>query len=174
MYYKWAGAVLIVTATALWGNQQAAQMQRRVKQLEEFRLAMRLLMAEIGYTATPLPRALEHVQNRLGDERVKQFFMEIVRQLERPEVGDASLAWLRAVEVSRRQLCLRADDWPLIMRAAVGLGALGRESQLKQLEAAEIQLASHNARVEANCVRSERMWRYLGVLGGAALVIVLL
>ncbi|GFP43103.1 hypothetical protein HKBW3C_02234 [Candidatus Hakubella thermalkaliphila] len=31
MYFKWAGAVLIVMATALWGNQQAAQMQRRVK-----------------------------------------------------------------------------------------------------------------------------------------------
>lgn len=174
MCFKWAGAVLIVMATALWGNQQAVQMQRRVKQLEEFRLAMRLLMAEIGYTVTPLPRALEHVQNRLGDERVKQFFVEIVRQLGRPEVGDASLAWLRASEASRGQLSLRADDWPLIMRAAAGLGGLGRESQLKQLEAVEIQLASHTASVAANCARSERMWRYLGVLGGAALVIILL
>ncbi|MBS3887162.1 MAG: stage III sporulation protein AB [Dethiobacter sp.] len=174
MWFKWAGAVLIVLATSLWGNQQAAKMRRRVRQLEEFRLALRLLMAEIGYTATPLPRALEYVQGCLGDERVKQFFAEIVLQLGRPEVGDASQAWLRAVEVCRGQLSLRADDWPLIIRAAAGLGGLGRESQLKQLEAAESQLAGHTARVAENCVRSERMWRYLGVLGGAALVIVLL
>ncbi|MBS4007818.1 MAG: stage III sporulation protein AB [Clostridium sp.] len=174
MCFKWAGAVLIVLATALLGNQKAIQMKQRVKQLEEFRLAMRLLMAEIGYTATPLPRALEYVQNRLADERVKQFFAEIVRQLGRPEVGDASLAWLRAIETFRGQLALRTDDWPLIKRAAAGLGGLGRESQLKQLEAVEIQLASHNSMVAANCVRSERMWRYLGMLGGAALVIILL
>ncbi|MBT9168911.1 MAG: Stage III sporulation protein AE [Syntrophomonadaceae bacterium] len=61
MYFKWAGAVLIVMATALWGNQQAAQMQRRVKQLEEFRLAMRLLMAEIGYTAAALTQAIVYL-----------------------------------------------------------------------------------------------------------------
>jgi len=174
MWYKWTGATLIVIAAALWGNMQAGQMQRRVKQMEEFRLALRLLMAEIGYTATPLPRALEHVQDRLGDERVKTFFAEIVRQLGRPDVGDASLAWLRASEVCRRQLSLRAEDWPLIIRAAAGLGGLGRESQLKQLEAVEIQLAGHTARAAANCARSEKMWRYLGVLGGAALVIILL
>lgn len=174
MWFKWAGAILIVIAAALCGNLQAAQMQRRVKQLEEFRLAMRLLMAEIGYTATPLPRALEHVQERLNDERVKKFFTEIVLQLGRPEVRDASLAWQRAAEVCRGQLSLQAEDWPLIMRAAAGLGALGRESQLKQLEAVESQLADHTARAAASSAGSEKMWRYLGVLGGAALVIILL
>lgn len=80
MWFKWAGAILIVIAAALCGNLRAAQMQRRVKQLEEFRLAMRLLMAEIGYTATPLPRALEHVQERLNDERVKREIKETTEQ----------------------------------------------------------------------------------------------
>lgn len=174
MWVKWTGALLIVAASVLWGNRQAAQLRRRLRQLEEFRLAMRLLTAEIGYTATPLPRALEHVRGRLRDEQVQHFLTEISREMSDPGVADASVAWVRAAGTCKGRMALESGDWPVILRAAAGLGSLGRESQMKQLEATEMQLAAHAAEAASQCERGERMWRYLGVMGGAAVVIVLL
>jgi stage III sporulation protein AB len=174
MLYKWAGALLILAAATIWGNQQAAWLRRRVRQLEDFRLALRLLSAEIGYTATPLPRALETVAGRLRDPQVRQFFREAGERLRHPETGDASVAWLEAARSLQGQMALEKEDWPVLMRAAAGLGGLGRENQIQQLEAAEAQLASHTAEAAGHCQSGERMWRYLGVMGGVALVILLL
>ena len=58
--------------------------------------------------------------------------------------------------------------------AAAGLGGLGRDDQLKQLAATEALLAAHAAEAAANFTGSEKMWRYLGVLSGMAVVILLL
>ena len=174
MWVKWLGAALIVTAAIVWGNQQAAKLRYRVKQLEEFRLALRLLIAEIGYTATPLPRALEHVRNRLRDHQVQMFLLETCDLLGEPDVPDASAAWTMAAGRMKNSMYLLPEDWPVLLRAAAGLGGLGRESQIQQLEAAETQLASHVMAAAARCEQGEKMWRYLGVMGGTALVILLL
>jgi stage III sporulation protein AB len=174
MLLKIVGGFLIVGTATVWGNQKAALLRRRVRQLEEFRLGLRLLTAEIGYTATPLPRALEEVRGRLREGQVQRFFAETGRLLRSPEVSDASVAWMEAGRMMRGQMALAAEDWPVLMRAAAGLGGLGRENQIKQLEAAEAQLASHTASAIGCCESGERMWRYLGVMGGVALVILLL
>ncbi|MCW3490280.1 hypothetical protein [Dethiobacter alkaliphilus] len=174
MLVKWLGALLILAAAAAWGNLQAAQLRRRVKELEEFRLGMRLLAAEIGYTSTPLPRALEHVQERLPGGGVSVFFTRAGELLRNPEVADANAAWSRAADEVKEELALTREDWPVLLRAGAGLGSMGRENQIKQLEAAEVQLASHAATAAARCESGEKMWRYLGVMGGLAVVILLL
>ncbi|MDW7651447.1 MAG: stage III sporulation protein AB [Bacillota bacterium] len=174
VWVKWLGALLIIGAATAWGNQQAERMKRRVRELEEFRLALRLLTAEIGYTATPLPRALALVQNRLHGRPVRTFFSEACARLREPDVTDAADAWREAAASVRVQSALTGEDWPVLLRAAAGLGGLGRENQLQQLAAAEAQLAAHAASAAAQCESGERMWRYLGVMGGIAVVILLL
>lgn len=174
MWAKWLGAFMILAAAATWGNEQAAVMRRRVKELEDFRLGLRLLSAEIGYTSTPLPRALENVHHRLSKTTVRNFFSETGRLLKEPEVGDATAAWSGAMDRVKHQLTLTQEDWPVLMRAGAGLGNMGRDHQIQQLEAAQMQLASHAATAAARCEGGEKMWRYLGVMGGLAVVILLL
>lgn len=174
IWVKWLGAGLIVAATSVWGNQQAARLRRRVRELEEFRLVLRLLGAEIGYTATPLPRAMEHVGSRLSSTHVRAFLAEVCRLLREPDVSDATAAWQQAAGIVRERLALTTEDWPVLMRAAAGLGGLGRDHQIQQLAAAETQLAAHTASALAQCESGERMWRYLGMMSGVAVVILLL
>ncbi|NLZ92598.1 MAG: hypothetical protein GX922_01070 [Firmicutes bacterium] len=174
MWIKWLGAVLIVTATMIWGNFQAEKLRARTRQLEEFRLALRLLAAEIGYTATPLPRALAQVAERLTQREVRNFFTLTCQELQQSTSIDAATAWLKAARLIRHRLNLTPRDWTILSRGAAGLGTLGREDQLKQLAAAEAQLASHAADAAENCANGEKMWRYLGVLSGMAVVILLL
>lgn len=175
MWFKVTGALLILTAAASWGNQQAARLRRRQKELDEFRLALRLLRAEIGYTSTPLPRALECVAERLRLSRVALFFSGVEQALrDTAHPADATAAWYEAIVCARERLELTAQDWSVLRRAAAGLGGLGREDQVLQLEAAEQQLAAHAAEAAERCAGGEKMWRYLGVMGGLALVILLL
>jgi stage III sporulation protein AB len=170
---KWIGALFILLAAATLGNRQAARQRRRVSELEEFRLALRLLSAEVGYTATPLPRALKEVVPRLGQEEVRNFFREAVGRL--AEGGEnAGGAWTYATEKSRRSLALEGADLAAVLRAAAGLGGLGRVEQVKQLEAAEAELAKLAAEAAEGLAGREKMWRYLGVLGGITVVILLL
>ncbi|NLZ38864.1 MAG: hypothetical protein GX893_04570 [Firmicutes bacterium] len=174
MWIKWLGAALIITASMIWGNFQAEKLRERTRQLEEFRLALRLLAAEIGYTATPLPRALSLVAERLTLREVQNFFSLIGQELQQSTGIDAATAWLKAAQTARHYLYLTPRDWTVLSRAAAGLGTLGREDQLKQLAAAEAQLASHAADAAEKCASGEKMWRYLGALCGMAVVILLL
>ncbi|HZK25849.1 MAG TPA: stage III sporulation protein AB [Oscillospiraceae bacterium] len=174
MWIKWLGAVLILAAALMWGNLQAAKLRARVRELEEFRLALRLLAAEIGYTATPLPRALEQVGKRLGNQGVQAFLAAVRQQLQDPQTADASTAWLAAVHSVKPLLCLTPEDWAVVARASAGLGGLGRDDQLKQLAAAETQLAAQAVEAAALCASNEKMWRYLGALSGLTVVILLL
>ena len=54
------------------------------------------------------------------------------------------------------------------------MGTLGREDQVRQLELADTQLSHLTAEAAQASFRGEKMWRYLGVFGGLAIVILLL
>lgn len=175
MWVKWLGALMILSAALAWGNQQAVRLQRRLAEIEEFRTALRLLVAEIGYTATPLPRALDHVISRLRRRQVCAFFKQVRNSLDGSKhVTGAAAAWAEAAAVCRAEMDLCSQDWDVLLRAAAGLGGLGRENQVKQLELAEEQLAQLAAEAAASCRNGEKMWRYLGAMGGLAIVILLL
>ena len=174
MFVKCIGALCILSASMWWSNLQIAKLKARVQQLEAFRLGVRLLAAEVGYTATPLPRALGQVAKQTEAEGVSAFFHVVSHNLQEEKFSDAAAAWLAAVETMRGRLQLEAKDWMVLSRAAAGLGGLGRDDQLKQLAATEALLAAHAAEAAANFTGSEKMWRYLGVLSGMAVVILLL
>ncbi len=172
MPVKWLGAIFIIFAAYSLGNRQALLLRRRVAELEEFRLALRLLMAEIGYTATPLPRALDILAARLRRKEVAAFFRAVKSRL--GSGHDASLAWQQAAEAVRGELALTDVDVAVLLRAGAGLGGLGRENQVKQLELVDAQLAQLSEEARSGCGDREKMCRYLGVLGGIAIVILLL
>jgi len=175
MWERWAGVLLVFVASLSFGELKAAQTRRRVAELEDFCLALRLLSAEIGYTSTPLPRALVQVAGRLQRKTVQDYFL-LAGELLNGEgrLAEAGFSWKTAAERKRGSLALTGGDWAALLRGATGLGALGREDQLRQLEMAGRQLSDRCADAAARCRDGEKMWRYLGALGGLAVVILLL
>jgi stage III sporulation protein AB len=175
MWERWAGVFLVFAASYSLGELKAAQTRRRVAELEDFNLALRLLAAEIGYTATPLPRALVQVAGRLQRKAVRDYFLlagELLTGENR--LSEAALSWRTAAERRRGSLALTGEDWAALLRGAAGLGALGRNDQVRQLEMAGRQLSERCAEAAARCRDGEKMWRYLGALGGLTVVILLL
>lgn len=174
MLVKGLGAFFILLASMLWSNLQIARLRARVRQLQEFRLALRLLAAEVGYTVTPLPRAFRQVADMLESREVKEFFTAVCRNLRDAGSAGAEAAWMKAAAEQRKDFDLTERDWAVLTRTAAGLGGLGREDQLKQFTAVEEQLTSFSRDAEERYARGEKMWRYLGVLSGTAMVILLL
>ncbi|MCL5982751.1 MAG: stage III sporulation protein AB [Firmicutes bacterium] len=175
LWDRWVGLVLVLGAFYGLGEFKASQTRRRVAELEEFRLALRLLSAEIGYTSTPLPRALAMVSGRLQREPVREFFLLAGEFLGgEGRLAEAAHSWAAAAERQRGILALTGDDWATLLRGAAGLGALGRSDQVRQLELAGGQLAELAAEAASRCRDGEKIWRYLGALAGLAVVILLL
>lgn len=171
---RWAGVLLVFAATYGLGELKATRTRRRVVELEEFCLALRLLSAEIGYTSTPLPRALVQVAGRLQRKPVRDFFLLAGEMLSgEGRLAEAAFSWAAAEERQRTALALTGEDWAALLRGAAGLGALGRSDQVRQLEMAGRQLSERCAEAAARCRDAEKMWRYLGALGGLAVVILL-
>lgn len=175
MWERWAGVLLVFVASYSIGELKAAETRRRVADLEDFCLGLRLLSAEIGYTSTPLPRALAQVAGRVQRKAVRDYFL-LAGELLTGEgrLAGAAFSWRTAAERQNAVLALNGEDWDTLLRGAAGLGALGRSDQVRQLELAGRQLAERCAAAAARCRDGEKMWRYLGALGGLAAVILLL
>ena len=175
MWERWAGVLLVFVASYSLGELKASETRRRVAELEDFCLGLRLLSAEIGYTSTPLPRALVQVAGRVQRNAVRDYFLLTGELLSgEARLAGAALSWRTAAERQNGVLALNAGDWNALLRGAAGLGALGRNDQVRQLEMAGRQLSERCAEAAARCRDGEKMWRYLGALGGLAVVILLL
>ncbi|HLN65194.1 MAG TPA: stage III sporulation protein AB, partial [Symbiobacteriaceae bacterium] len=120
-----------------------------------------------------LPEALQAAA-RAGGSAVGPLFAETARRLVSGEgmtPGDALReVWQRGAGGT----ALRPDDLAVLMALAGVLGASGRADQVRHLALARERLAGEEARAQEERQRYERLARYLGVLSGAALVLILI
>lgn len=164
------GAALVVAAGAGVGWQLAGTLARRPRELRELQGALALLATEIGYAATALPVALR--QAAAAGPAAARLFAPLAQALGAGTVtvGAALTGALRRFgEVS----ALRSEDLEPLLALATVLGTSDRQDQCRHLELARQRLAVLEAGAESDRVRFERMYRYLGVLAGMALAILL-
>jgi len=166
------GAACVLVSTSLWGEMKARSLGWRLNQLLDLQQAFRLLSTEISYTATPLPHAFERIGGRIKGTIGEIFSQASQNMWSSKERGTgAGEAWMQALKQYSGETFLSAEDIKIAEQLGVSLGLSDREGQLKQIQmvSQQIEYALKEARDERN--RNERMWRYLGVLGGLALII---
>lgn len=173
MLAKVLGGLLILGATSYAGWQVGSGYARRPAQLRDLQTALAVLQTEVEYGATPLPAALHSAATVAGKAVAPLFDRTAGRLAEGGGItpGDA----LRAVlEEGLPESALKPEDLE-VMRALAGvLGASGREDQVRHLTLARERLAGLEAQATEQRTRYERMARYVGVLSGAALVLILM
>lgn len=170
---KVSGVICIVASTALWGEYKARSLSLRLQQLRHFQQALRLLSTEISFTATPLPYAFKSIGNQIPGVAGK-VFQEASRLLRERNDMNAQEAWRESLGVMSLPAFLTPDDLKILENMGISLGMSDRENQLKQIQlvSKQLEFAVEEALEKRNS--SERMWRYLGFLGGVVLVIFLL
>lgn len=170
---EWIGGLCVVSACAGLGFFKAARLQRRVGALRGLQAGLQVLDTEIAYAATPLPDAFRRIGNTFSSPAAT-LFAEVAEQLAgRPETGAPDL-WETAVRRLAADMALEPPDVEVLLQFGRTLGASDRADQRKH-----IRVACDRLRVQEEAARQEaatraRMWRSLGVLIGAAIVVLLM
>lgn len=168
---KTGGAICVVAASVLWGEYKAKSLTLRLHQLQQFLQALNLLSAEISYTVTPLPAAFGNIGKGINGT-VGEIFMKAGMLMKNDGDINAREAWQMSVGDIFPQLYINDEDRRIFDQLGTSLGMADRESQLKQIKLVSglLQGALDEALERRN--RNERMWRYLGLLGGLVLVVI--
>ncbi len=167
------GAALIIGSTSYVGWTVAARYARRPRELRDLQTALAVLQTEVEYGATPLPRALAAAAGA-GGPTVGPIFTAAAEALETGGGITAGEALRRSLQEAAGRTFLRQEDLEVLLALASVLGSSGRADQVRHLRLARERLAGEEERAREERARYERMARYLGVLTGAAVVLILL
>jgi len=168
-----AGFLAVVGAFAAAGNLVAASYRARTVQLAAFRTGLDLLETEVTFAAASMPVALERVGAGLAPP-VGTVFQRAAAYLRSGAGLSAGEAWERAARDLFPDTALERDDLDVLLALTPYLGVTDREDQRRHLRLAAERLRAREEAARAEQGAAERMWRYLGVLGGLACGLVFL
>lgn len=161
-----------MAAPAGVGWQVANGYGRRTRQLRELNSALSLLQTEIGYGAVPLPEAFRHAAAGAAPE-IAALLVESADRLEQGGGCTAGEALRASVLAGGEATALKEEDLQVLLALAPALGASGRSEQVRHIALARERLAAAEGRARDEQQRFERVARYLGLLGGAALALIM-
>ena len=169
---KAGGFALIATAGYLAGQAVAYSYARRPEDLKQCQAALELLASEVDYASTHLGLALQRVGRALGGP-VGEAWRRSAAALSEPAYGTVE-AWEVGLEQLRLATALTLADLDILRTFGLKLGATDRADQLRHISRAVERLRIQEEMARQARSRNETVWRYLGVLSGVALGLVLL
>jgi stage III sporulation protein AB len=169
---KFIGAVCILGAAALFGFVQALHYARRPKQIRQMIAALQRMETEIVYALTPLPEAL-HTLSRQTAEPLSSLFRLTSERL-RSQSGLATREiWQQTVKDVWKRSSMKMPEQDIIQQLGTVLGLSDRNDQVKHLRLAVSQLQAEESDAREEQRRYEKMWKSLGLLIGALIVILM-
>ena len=168
---KVIGAVLIVASTTLWGFMKAQRYVARPNQLQQLKTALQLLQTEISYGVTPLPQAFSKLESKL-ESPIADFFSQARNGLQSGLT--AKQAWQKAIEEVGETTALIEKDRQALEELGYNLGQSSSEDQLRYLELAQDNLDNLHKKALEKKENKVKLWRYLGVLSGLLVVVLIL
>jgi stage III sporulation protein AB len=170
---KWIGATLILFAGTAYGFAQAARYAKRPKELRQLSSALLTLESEIVYGLSPLPSALSRVASSVP-KPVSYLFSEASERMnDSAQERTAGDCWSGAVAAVWARTSLREPEKASLLALAPTLGLTDRDDQAKHIRLAVSQLRSEEETAREEQVRYGKMWKSLGALS-AALVVILM
>ncbi len=173
MLAKAVGFLVVVVSASLAGMTVGHSYRARARQLTDLRVGLHLLETEVTFAASALPGALDRVARGLAAP-VGDIFRGAAGLMRSGEGLAAGEAWETAARAVFPRTALEAGDLDVVLALAGYLGVTDREDQRRHIALAVERLRAREEAALAEQRTSERMWRYLGVLGGLALGVALL
>lgn len=170
---KLLGAALTTGVPSVIGFQLAARYRRRPAELRSLQTAIAVLVTEVEYGATPMPEALRSASRAAGPV-IGPMLREAAGRIEAGGGITPGEALTAALGQGSKATCLTPPDLEILTALAAVLGASGRADQVRHLHLAMERLAGSEAEASAERSRYERMYRYVGVLSGLALLLILI
>lgn len=170
---KLSGAVLLFCSCSGLGFLKSRQYQGRIVQLAELIHIMGFIKGEISFAASTLPEAMERISGKTAEpfsgflyalsQRMRQYsgedFSHILGELMKEMLGDTYL---------------EKQDLEEFYRTACNLGYLDKEMQIHMLEQYLGEQEEKVRTLRAQLPEKMKLFRSLGILMGAFLIILLI
>ncbi len=173
MWLKLVGGFLVVAVASRLGWALAAKYQERPCQIRQLISCLTSLRSYINYVAMPLPQALISCTGGTAGP-VADLFKVTANQLNRNTGLTPQEAFAFGLEALRERLTFQRSELEIIAVMGANLGVMNREEQHKYFNMVLAQLDV----IEKDAIRlreqNAKMYRYLGICGGLAIVLLLI
>lgn len=173
MLFKIIGSIIVILSCSFLGFVLSGDCSKRPRQLRELQSLLQMFENQISYLSDIITEAFERI-GRVGRNDMGIFFARTVEILKERDAQSASEAWEKAVRQCIRTTALNKEDEEIMLSFGKLLGNTDIEGQIKNIRLAVGQLALQEKKAEESRKKNENMYRSLGMLGGLAVVIVLL
>ena len=173
MLLKIIGSIIVIISSSFLGYILSRDFSKRPSELRELQGLMYMLENEISYLSNLLSDAFEKIAGSSNTEAGK-FFKTAANYLRGSDGLHASLAWEKAVKEVIRRTALNKEDEEILISFGKMLGNSDLEGQIKNIQLTVKHLKLQEKKAEDSKIKNEKMYRRLGVLGGIALVIMLI
>ena len=173
MLFKFAGSVIVILSCTFLGFVLSNDCRKRPQQLRELQSLLQMFENQIVYLSDVISEAFERI-NRVGHSETCIFFSKTIEILREGRIISASEAWEKAVRENIKKTSLNLEDEEVIVAFGKILGSSDLEGQVKNIRLTLGQLKLQEEKAEDSRKNNEKMYRSLGILGGIAVVIVLL
>jgi stage III sporulation protein AB len=173
MLLKITGSIIVVLSCSFIGFVLSQDLKKRPGQLRELQGLLQMFENQITYLSDIIVEAFERI-SRAGRCEMCVFFSRTAEILKKDGSCGAPGAWERAVRECIRATSLSKEDEEILHAFGRSLGNTDLEGQVKNIRLTLSQLKAQEEKAEENRDRNERMYKSLGLLGGAAIVILLL
>ncbi len=175
VFMKVVGSVTLMLTSWSIGDFVAKRLERQLAEMRRFESALVDLGQEISYSLAPLPRALQRVGERTGGETGKLF----------AALGStAGLAQRRTPTEALFKIVGESQEFPgtsispfemeLLEDLLKSLGMSGHTEQLRHIDMISMRARVWREDFQEQAKKKARVYRYLGALSGACMVIILL
>lgn len=169
---KILGIICILSGSTGLGLICAGELELRIAELLQLRQTMILLRSEIRYMHQPLPEAFLHISGN-APSPFRDFFLHTAQDLHRRNGQTAEEIWTRNLKRYFSGLHISEQEQKDLEKLGSMLGYLDVEMQMNALDyyLEQLELAGQQAQEASRSRR--RLYQYMGVLGGAALAILI-
>lgn len=170
---KWLGIICILAGTGGIGLQMANELDLRIRELQALQQFVLLLEGEIRHLHRPLPEAFGSVGERT-EPPFREFFLRTAEDLRSRNGQSAQIIWKRNLKNCADRLHLKEQDIKALGELGNMLGCLDVKQQLGALDYYQENLNRALADATEDAKSRRKLYRYLGILSGVAVVIFIL
>lgn len=164
---KLSGMLLILICTTSIGIAMAGLLSKRVQQLECGICVLGALQSELSYSLAPPDEVVARLEQM--ESLAQAAFLPACASLCRQGVPFPN-AWRQAVQEQRAEL--NEEDIHILAGLADSVGQSDLEGQLSRVSQAKEQLQIQLDGARARCATHSKLYRTMGLLAGAFIVIV--
>lgn len=169
---KLIGMGLVLGGCSAAGFAAERELSRRVRDIRELMEFLRLLEGEIRYGGASLPECFRHIAGKLR-QPYGSFLQQAAGHMEEYTGDTLGEILARHMDKELSGTALSPSDRESFLRFADGLGYLDAKMQLAAIAFYREQLERDHAAALELCRSQSKLYRFLGVMGGLFLVILL-